>query len=71
MQASIKMGLDGLTVTSPGQGTYDLVPLSPTRFRIGGAPPGYFVEFAIEDGQVLHANIEMQGNTITLAKRTP
>ncbi len=69
LQASIEMTSDGLTVTVPGQGAYDLVPISPKRFRIGGAPPGYFVEFVIEDGQVGRVNIEMPGNTIALTKR--
>lgn len=58
-----------LKLTVPGQPTYTLVPLSAMRFRIGGAPPGFFVEFAADGGAVRAMTIEQPNITLTLPKQ--
>jgi hypothetical protein len=47
-----------LTLAVPGQAPYALVPLSATRFRLAGAPPGYAVDFQILDGKAARLMIE-------------
>lgn len=68
MEASIAATSDGLTVSVSGEGTYRLVPESKTRFRVGGAPPGYFVEFVWEGGAVTRSSLVFPGTTFDLRK---
>jgi CubicO group peptidase (beta-lactamase class C family) len=51
-----------LKATVPGQPVYTLVPLSPTRFRIDGAPAGFFVQFEMADGKPNAMTIEQGPN---------
>ena len=54
-----------LKAVLPGQPVYTLTPISPTRFRIEGAPAGYFVQFDMAQGKVKSLTIE-QGANISL-----
>jgi hypothetical protein len=57
---------DALKLTVPGQPTYTLIPLSESRFRIGGAPAGYFVEFD-NNGSAL--TVEQPNVTLKLTRK--
>ena len=52
IEVSIEMIGGRLKAVVPGQPVYSLVPVSPTRFQIEGAPAGYFVQFDLSDGKV-------------------
>ena len=54
-----------LKAVVPGQPVYTLTPVSPVRFRIEGAPAGFFVQFELADGQVTSVTIE-QGPTVSI-----
>jgi CubicO group peptidase (beta-lactamase class C family) len=41
-----------LKAVVPGQPVYDLAPIAPTRFRIVGAPDGFFLQFEMAEGKV-------------------
>jgi len=45
VEVSVEMVGGKLKAVVPGQPVYDLVPITPTRFRIVGAPDGFFVQF--------------------------
>lgn len=53
-----------LKAVLPGQPVYTLTPVSPTRFRIEGAPAGFFVQFDMAEGKVKSLTIE-QGPTMS------
>lgn len=42
----------------PGQGVFRLKPVAPTRFEIVGAPPGFALEFRLEDGEAVGASLQ-------------
>jgi Domain of unknown function (DUF3471) len=52
MEVSIEMLSGKLKAVVPGQPVYDLAPVGQTRFRIGGAPEGFFVQFEMGDERV-------------------
>jgi len=47
-----------LKLIVPGQPVYTLTPVSSTRFRIEGAPAGFFVQFEVAEGKVKSMTIE-------------
>jgi CubicO group peptidase (beta-lactamase class C family) len=47
-----------LKATVPGQPTYTLTPVAPTRFQIEGAPAGFLVGFEVADGKVKSGVLE-------------
>jgi hypothetical protein len=50
-----------------GQPIATLVPTSPTRFRLEGSPPGWFLEFELAEGKVKRASLERgEQTTVTL-----
>ena len=54
----------------PGQPVYTLTPVSSARFRIEGAPAGFFVQFERADGKVKSMTVEQgQGVSLTLAPK--
>ena len=58
-----------LKVQVPGQGTFRLVPVAETRFRIAGAPPGYALVFTLDGDRVTEAQIEQgPGTTVALTR---
>lgn len=54
-----------LKAVLPGQPVYTLTAISPTRFRIEGAPAGFFVQFEVAGGKVKSMTIE-QGPGVSL-----
>jgi CubicO group peptidase (beta-lactamase class C family) len=69
IEISIEMVGGLLKAVVPGQPVYTLTPISPVRFRIEGAPAGFFVQFETADGKVKNLIIE-QGPIVSL-KLTP
>jgi len=58
-----------LRVQVPGQGTFRLVPVSETRFRIAGAPPGFALSFTVEGHRVTGGQLEQgPGTTVALTR---
>lgn len=52
IEVSVEMLSGKLKAVVPGQPVYDLAPVTPTRFRIDGAPEGFFVQFEMAEGKV-------------------
>ena len=51
VEVSLEMVGGRLKAVVPGQPVYDLVAVAPTRFRIEGAPDGFFVQFEMAEGK--------------------
>ncbi len=68
IEVSVELVGGSLKATVPGQPTYTLIPLTESRFRIGGAPPGYFAEFTVEGGDVTGLIMEQPNITLRLKK---
>jgi hypothetical protein len=51
---------DVLKATVPGQPSYSLVPVSPTRFRLtgDGMPAGFFLDYTVANGRVTAVKME-------------
>jgi len=62
IEISIEMVGGLLKAVVPGQPVYTLTPVSPTRFRIEGAPAGSFVGFEMAQGKVKSVTIEQGSN---------
>ena len=61
---------DGILQIVLGEdGTFRLAPIAPTRFRIEGAPPGFFVEFQRDGGAVTGLQLELGPNDRQTLKR--
>ena len=50
-------------------GTFRLAPIAPARFRIEGAPPGFFAEFTRDGGAVTALQLELGPNERQTLKR--
>ena len=57
-----------LKMSVPGQPSYTLVPVAPTRFRLtgNGMPDGFFLDYAIEAGRVKSVKMEQPSPQPTL-----
>ena len=67
IELSIEMVGGLLKATLPGQPVYTLTAVSPTRFRIEGAPAGFFAQFEMANGKVRTLTIEQgAGASLTL-----
>lgn len=55
---SVELVGSKLKATVPGQPTYTLTPIAPSRFQIEGAPAGFFVGFDVADNKVKSAVLE-------------
>src|SRR2546430_10558717 len=53
----------------PGQPSYALVPVSPTRFRFEGAPPDFIAEFYVSGNRVKSLTVERGQSTADLVLR--
>ena len=62
IEISIEMVGGLLKAVVPGQPVYTLTPVSPTRFRIEGAPAESFVGFEMAQGKVKSLTIEQGAN---------
>ena len=51
VEVSVEMVGGKLKATVPGQPVYDLVAVAPARFRIVGAPDGFFAQFEMDAGK--------------------
>jgi CubicO group peptidase (beta-lactamase class C family) len=69
IEISLEMVGGLLKAVVPGQPVYTLTPVSPPRFRIEGAPAGFFVQFEIAADKVKSVTVE-QGPAVSL-KLTP
>jgi hypothetical protein len=58
VEVSIEMVGGKLKGVLPGQPTVGLVPVTPTRFQVEGAPIKAFVEFELADGKVKSMTLE-------------
>jgi CubicO group peptidase (beta-lactamase class C family) len=52
LEVSLEVVGGKLKAVVPGQPVYDLAPVAPARFRIEGAPDGFFVQFDMAEGKV-------------------
>jgi hypothetical protein len=67
VEVSVELVSGKLKAVVPGQPVYTLVPVGPTRFRLDGAPAGYFAEFEVADGKVKSLKLEQgQRPSVTL-----
>ncbi|MEK6408637.1 MAG: serine hydrolase [Acidobacteriota bacterium] len=64
IEISLEMVGGLLKAVVPGQPVYTLTPVSPARFRIEGAPAGFFVQFEMAGGKVKSLTIE-QGPAVS------
>ncbi len=60
---------EGVLQATLGGGPRALTPVSATRFRIEGAPSGFFLEFQVADGKVTGAVLEEGPNDRTALRR--
>jgi hypothetical protein len=51
LEISIEMIGGSLKANVPGQPLYSLTPISSDRFRLEGAPAGFFAQFDVVDGK--------------------
>lgn len=58
IEISIEIVGGKLKATVPGQPVYTLIPVSPVRFQIEGAPAGFFVNFESEAGAIKRMKLE-------------
>jgi len=65
IEISLEMVGGLLKAVVPGQPVYTLTPMSSTRFRIEGAPAGFFIQFEMADNKVKSMTIE-QGPSVSL-----
>ncbi|MGD2116350.1 MAG: alpha/beta fold hydrolase, partial [Acidobacteriota bacterium] len=65
---TITLSDDGvLRAEAAGQGTFRLAPVSETRFRVVGAPPGVALVFRVENGEAVGVTLEQgPGQTMEL-----
>jgi hypothetical protein len=69
VEVSIELVAGKLQVVMPGRPVYTLVPVGPTRFRIDGAPAGYFADFEVAGGTVKSLTLE-QGRRPSVTLKT-
>ncbi len=70
LEVSIELVGDKLKAMVPGQPAYSLIPVSPVRFQIEGAPAGFFVQFEQSGSAVTSLKIEQgQGPTMTFKRK--
>src|SRR5215813_426467 len=65
IEVSIELIGGSLKATVPGQPLYTLTPVSQTKFKIEGAPAGFFVSFDVNEGKAKSMTIE-QGSSPSL-----
>ncbi|MGQ0648389.1 MAG: serine hydrolase [Gemmatimonadaceae bacterium] len=61
IELDVQLVGDALKLTVPGQPTYTLVAVTPTRFRLTGPPgmpEGFYFDFAMEGSKVVGATLE-------------
>jgi len=69
MELTVRREGDVLQVLFGPDQARALTPVSPTRFKIEGAPPGFFIEFQVEAGKVTGMVIEQGPNERDVLKR--
>jgi CubicO group peptidase (beta-lactamase class C family) len=70
LEVSIELVGGKLKAVVPGQPTYTLIPVSPVRFQIEGAPAGFFVQFDVAGDAVKSLKIEQgPGPTMTFQRK--
>jgi CubicO group peptidase (beta-lactamase class C family) len=65
IELSLEMVGGKLKAVLPGQPVYDLVPATPTRFQIAGAPAGFYVQFEMAEGKPKSLTL-VQGSALSL-----
>jgi CubicO group peptidase (beta-lactamase class C family) len=70
LEISIEIINGSLKANVPGQPLYSMIPIAPTRFRLEGAPAGFFAEFEIADGKPKALTLVQgeRGNIVLLPK---
>jgi hypothetical protein len=71
LEVSIEFVGNGLKANVPGQPLYSLSPVAANRFRLEGAPNGFFAQFELLDGKAKSLTL-VQGtrsNIVLLAKQ--
>jgi CubicO group peptidase (beta-lactamase class C family) len=70
IEVSIELIGGSLKASVPGQPVYTLTPVSQTKFKVEGAPAGFFVSFELSDGKAKSMTIEQgQGPSLTLTPK--
>ncbi len=71
VEVNIELVGGRLKATVPGQPIYTLAPVSPTRFRIEGAPAGFFMQYELAGGKVKSLTVEQgSGPGLTLLPKS-
>ncbi|MGH9847140.1 MAG: DUF3471 domain-containing protein [Blastocatellia bacterium] len=71
VEVNIELVGGRLRATVPGQPVYTLAPVSPTRFRIEGAPAGFFMQYELAGGKVKSLTVEQgAGGGLTLLPKS-
>jgi hypothetical protein len=71
IEVSVELVGGKLKATVPGQPVYTLIPVSPTRFQIEGAPAGFFVQYEVAGKEARSLTIEQgSGPSLTLARKS-
>jgi CubicO group peptidase (beta-lactamase class C family) len=65
LEITVELVAGKLKANVPGQPATTLVPVSPVRFKVEGAPAGTFVTFELADGQVKAVEVESGGAKLT------
>src|SRR5262245_41637223 len=70
LEVSIELINGSLKANVPGQPLYSLIPVAANRFRLEGAPAGFFAEFELGDGKPKSLTLVQgeRGNVVLLAK---
>jgi hypothetical protein len=70
LEISIELINGSLKANVPGQPLYSLVPVAANRFRLEGAPAGFFAEFEVADGRPKTLTLVQgeRGNLVLLPK---
>jgi CubicO group peptidase (beta-lactamase class C family) len=70
LEVSIELINGSLKANVPGQPLYSLIPVAANRFRLEGAPAGFFAEFEVGDGRAKTLTLVQgeRGNIVLLAK---
>jgi len=66
LEMAVTLENGSLQAEVPGRGKFRLVPVTETRFRIAGAPLGFYVAFTVDGNRVTGAQME-QGTQTTIA----
>jgi CubicO group peptidase (beta-lactamase class C family) len=71
LEVSIELIGSGLKANVPGQPVYSLSPVAANRFRLDGAPEGYFAQFEIAEGRPKSLTLVQGSGPSVVLHRSP